>query len=185
MALLLETERLLIRPFRAEDLESFLAYRNDLEVARYQGWSVPYTREQAIEFINEMKVKQAAVQGEWLQLAVELKATGALIGDWAIHIMKSDERQAYLGYTLAREHWGKGYAIEATQRVLAYLFEELHLHRIVAECDVENTASFKLLERVGFRREAHLVENIFFKGAYGSEYHYALPARDWEQLKHA
>jgi len=172
------TPRLIIRHLRDPDLESFLAYRNDPEVARYQGWNVPYTRENALEFIAEMKDKQPT-PGEWLQLALELPETGEIIGDVAVHMMKSDPRQAYLGYTIARPHWGQGYASEAVRAVLDYLFCELNLHRVVAECDVENTASQKLLERLGFRREAHLIENIFFKGQYGSEYHYALLQREW------
>ncbi|PKN92663.1 MAG: GNAT family N-acetyltransferase [Chloroflexi bacterium HGW-Chloroflexi-6] len=179
MSIVLETPRLIIRPFRDSDLESFLAYRNDPDVARYQGWNVPYARESALEFIAEMKVRQF-IPGEWLQLALELRETGGTIGDVAIHCMKSDPRQAYLGYSLARALWGQGYASEAARAALDLLFSELNLHRVVAECDVENTASWKLLERLGFRREAHLVENIFFKGAYGSEYHYAILQREWK-----
>jgi RimJ/RimL family protein N-acetyltransferase len=178
MPLPLETPRLLIRPFRDFDLEPFLAYRNDPEVARYQGWSIPYSRQNAIDFIDEMKDKQPA-PGEWLQLALELRTTGETIGDITFHLLRSDPRQAYLGYSLARAHWGHGYASEAARALLDYLFHELKLHRVIAECDVENLASQRLLERLGFRREAHLVENIFFKGQYGSEYHYAILKKEW------
>ncbi|RPH61427.1 MAG: N-acetyltransferase [Chloroflexi bacterium] len=178
----LETPRLLIRHFRDSDLEPFLAYRNDPNVARYQGWSAPYARESALDFIAGMVDKQPA-PGEWLQLALESKETGAVLGDVAFHIMESDPRQAYLGYTLSRAAWGQGFAMEAVRRLLDYLFGELNLHRIVAECDVENTASLRLLERTGFRREAHLVENVWFKGGYGSEFHYAMLQREWNGKK--
>jgi RimJ/RimL family protein N-acetyltransferase len=117
--------------------------------------------------------------GEWLQLAVELRETGELIGDLAFHTMKSDPRQAYLGYTFARAHWGHGYASEAVQRLLDHLFRDLGLHRVVAECDVLNEASWRLLERLRFRREAHLVENLSFKGRWSSEYHYAMLQKEW------
>lgn len=175
-----QTERLIIRPFRDSDLEPFLAYRNDPEIARYQSWNVPYPRESALEFIAEMKDAQFAPD-EWLQLALEVRETGQMIGDVAIQCMISDPRQVCLGYSLARAHWGQGYAGEAVRAVLDLLFGELNLHRVVAECDVENAASWRLLERLGFRREAHLVENIFFKGAYGSEYHYAILQREWKK----
>jgi RimJ/RimL family protein N-acetyltransferase len=178
MNLPIETERLLLRRFRDQDLEPFLAYRNDPGVARYQGWSIPYARESALAFVEEMKNAQM-VPGQWLQLAIEVRETTQMAGDAAIHIMKSDPRQAYLGVTLARDHWGLGYANEAMRKIIDLLFAEDNLHRLVAECDVENTASWQALERLGFRREAHLVENIFFKGAYGSEYHYALLQREW------
>jgi aminoglycoside 6'-N-acetyltransferase len=179
MRLLLETERLFLRQFKASDLEAFLAYRNDPEVARYQGWDIPYPREKAIEFVEKMQTA-SPMQSKWLQIAIELKSTHEMIGDVAFFIMRNDERQALIGYSLARPCWGNGYAHEAVLRLLTFLFDELNLHRVVAECDVENQSSWKLLEKLGFRREAHLVENIFFKGSYGNEYHYAMLAREWK-----
>lgn len=178
--MLLETSRLLLRQFRDSDLEAFLAYRNDPEVAKYQGWDVPYPRHAAVEFVHEM-VRAIPAPGQWIQTAIELKSTHEMIGDVAFHIKKDDERQAFIGYSLARPFWGCGYAFEAVSGILGYLFGELHLHRVIAECDVENTASWKLLEKLGFRREAHLIENIFFKGSYGSEYHYAMLRREWRE----
>jgi RimJ/RimL family protein N-acetyltransferase len=194
MTFSLSTPRLLIRPFRETDLEPFLAYRNDPLVAEYQGWDVPYARERAQDFIHEMKTKQF-IAGEWLQLAVELhpfplspgergresptQGGEGLIGDLALHRMQTDPRQAYLGYTFARAHWGHGYATESVHRLLDHLFREIGLHRIVAECDVLNSASYRLLERLGFRREAHFVENLWFKGRWSSEYHYALLQKEW------
>jgi RimJ/RimL family protein N-acetyltransferase len=179
----LETQRLRIRIFRDSDLEAFLAYRNDPLVAEYQGWDVPYARERAREFVAEMKTRQLA-PGEWLQLAVELRASplslgDGIIGDLAVHLMQADPRQAYLGYTFARAYWGQGYATEAVRRLLDHLFRDLGLHRVVAECDVLNDASQRLLERLGFRREAHLVENLWFKGRWSSEYHYAMLQKEW------
>jgi RimJ/RimL family protein N-acetyltransferase len=177
----LETERLFLRAFCDSDLEDFLAYRSDPLVARYQGWELPYERETGLAFINEMKNKLPGTPGEWYQAAIELKGSKLLLGDCAFHIMKSDKRQAYIGITLARTSWGKGYGEEACRRLIAHLFSELFLHRVVAECDVENIASYTLLERLGFRREAHLLENIWFKGAWGSEYHYAMLDSEWKR----
>lgn len=180
---LLETERLFLRQFSDSDLDAFLAYRNDPEVAIYQGWNVPYPRERAIKFIGEMKVA-VPMQSQWFQVALEIKGTREMIGDLAFFIKREDERQAFIGYTLARPFWGKGYAFEAVSCLLEYLFEELELHRVIAECDVLNVYSWRLLERLGFRREAHFVESIFFKGAYGSEYQYAMLEREWRAHHH-
>lgn len=180
MTFLLETMRLILRQFKESDLGVFLAYRNDPEVAKYQGWNVPYLRREAVEFVHEMMIADPE-QGKWFQVAVELKSIQVMIGDVAFFIKKEDERQALIGYTLARSFWGYGYAFEAVSGLLGYLFSELHLHRVVAECDVENKASWHLLEKLGFRREAYLVENIFFNGAYGSEYHYAMLGREWQE----
>jgi len=180
--LILETPRLILRPFQDSDLEPFVAYRSDPEVARYQGWDAPYSVERATEFIAEMSHKQPAVQGEWYQLAVELKQGAPLIGDCAFHTLAHDARQAEIGFTLARQYQGQGHAAEAVTRLLDYLFRDLGLHRAVASCDVDNLASARLLERVGMRGEAHFVENIWFKGAWGSEYLYALLQREWADL---
>jgi RimJ/RimL family protein N-acetyltransferase len=175
-----ETDRLILRSCRDSDLESFLAYRNDPEVARYQSWDVPYSRDRAIRFIQETQAVEISSR-RWLQIAVEVKSLHQMIGDVAFSIKPDDARQAVIGYSLARPYWKNGYAFEAVSHLLAFLFDELNLHRVVAECDVKNVGSWKLLEKLGFRREAHLVENINFKGAYGSEYHYALLMREWKE----
>ena len=181
MPLRLESARLWLRPFQDSDLETFLAYRNDPLVAQYQSWNVPYPRESGVQFFEQLKAAHPNTQGEWYQVALELKSTGELIGDVAFCTLVYDDRQALMGYSLARPFWHAGYAFEAVTCLLRYLFEERTLHRVIAECDVENVASWKLLEKLGFRREAHLVENILFKGKYGSEYHYALLGREWQK----
>jgi len=181
MKFLLETARIRIRQFQESDLESFLEYRNDPEVARYQGWDVPYPRERGMEFIAEMTSKKATVKGEWFQAAIEEISTIEIVGDVAF-FLKKDNPQAYIGYTIARPHWRKGYGMEATLSLLDYLFGELDLHRVIAITDVENIASFHMLERIGFRREAHFVENSMSRGHWVSEYYYAMLKREWEQL---
>jgi len=177
--LMLETPRLILRPFQDSDLETFAAYRSDPEVARYQGWEAPYSVEKAAEFIAEMRQKQPAIQGEWYQLAIELKHGIRLMGDCAFHLLAHDPRQAEIGFTLARQHQGHGYATEAVTCLLDHLFRDLDLHRVIASCDVDNHASACLMERVGMRREGHFLENIWFKGAWGSEYLYALLQKEW------
>jgi len=181
MAFLLETERLRIRQFQDSDLEFFIDYRNDPDVARYQGWDVPYPRGKALEFVAEMSAKEPSVQGEWFQAAIEGIATGEMIGDVAF-FLKKDDPQAYIGYTVARQNWRKGYGMEAVRRMLDYLFGELDLHRVIAITDVENVASFRVLEKIGFRREGCFVENLKFKGRWASEYYYALLKREWKNL---
>lgn len=182
MTFCLETSRLRIRQFRDADLDTFLAYRNDPEVAKYQGWDVPYPREKALEFVAEMESKPLSVTGEWLQMTIEELESGQAVGDVAFFI-KKEEPQAYVGCTIARPYWQKGYGSEAARRLLEYLFDELDLHRVIAITDVENVASFRTLERLGFRREGHFIENLMFKGKWASEYHYAMLKREWTTLQ--
>ena len=85
--MLLETSRLLLRQFKDSDLEAFLAYRNDPEVAKYQGWDVPYPRHAAVEFVHEM-ARAIPAPGKWIQTAIELKSTREMIGDVAFYIKR-------------------------------------------------------------------------------------------------
>lgn len=175
----LTTQRLCLRPFQEIDLEAFAAYRSDPDVARYQSWETPFSLEQAAAFLEEMKFTQPATPGRWVQWAVERKSQPGIIGDCAFQVLKEDPAQAQIGVTFSQAHQHQGYASEAVSGLVSYLFGELHLHRVSAICDVENHTSARLLERVGMRREGHFIENVWFKGAWGSEYSYAMLAREW------
>ncbi len=177
------TRRLKLRPFQPDDAAAFSAYRSDPEVARYQGWTAPYSLQQAQEFIQEMIATVPGTPGQWYQIAVELKSSGELIGDVAFHIEANSPQQAILGITLATAFQGQGYAAEAMNCLLKFLFEELKLHRVSAYIDVENPASYHLVEKLGFRREAHFIENCWFKGAWGSEYLYAMLESEWKTIQ--
>jgi aminoglycoside 6'-N-acetyltransferase len=185
MSMTMQTARLLLRPFHESDLEPFLAYRSDPQVAEYQGWPMPYTREMAANFIAEMRSTRPNIPGEWYQMAIEVKETGEMIGDLAYYLLKEDQRQAEIGITLASTYHGRGYGVEAAERLLAYLFDELKLHRVRANCDVENPPAWKTLERLGFRREAHFVENLWFRGRWASEYWYGMLDREWGERRRA
>ncbi len=174
----LETARLILRHFTNADLVPFMAYRNDPDVARYQGWE-GISEAEAHAFIEEQKMVQPGVPGQWFQIAIELKETGTLVGDCALKINEHDELQAEIGYTLARAYQGKGIASEAVSRVLDYVFRTLGLHRVIAITDCENAASITLLERLGLCREGHFIQNVWFKGKWGDEYLYAILQEEW------
>ena len=177
----LETPRLILRPFEDRDAAPFALYRSDPEVARYQGWEAPFSLEQAAQFVAEEKSKTPGEPGQWVQLAMELKSTGEMIGDCAFYRLSEDPRQAEIGFTLARAFQGQGYAAEAVTRLLDYLFGGLGLHRVRANCDPENTSSARLLERVGMRHEGRFVESLWFKGRWAGEDWYAVLKREWEK----
>ncbi len=180
MPLPFETARLILRPFQQDDLESFIAYRSDPLVARYQGWDAPYPREKAIGFVEAMKNKKPGRPGDWYQIIVALKFNHEVIGDVAFRILSEDILQAEIAFTIVRSFWGQGYAAEAASRLLDYLFAELHLHRVRAICDIENLASAHVLERLGMRLEGNFVENVWYKGNWGSEFLYAILDREWQ-----
>jgi RimJ/RimL family protein N-acetyltransferase len=88
-----------------------------------------------------------------------------------------------IGITMACEHQGKGYAIEAVNCLLHYVFAKIAKHRVIAVADTRNTPAVRLLERVGMRREVHFIENIWFKGSWGGEYLCALLDEEWLQSR--
>jgi RimJ/RimL family protein N-acetyltransferase len=172
------TERLVLRQFKKSDLEALLAYRNDPDVSRYQGWGSSYSSAQASEFIAEMSTREPGNIG-WTQIAIELQSTGTTIGDVAINTLEFEPRTAMIGYTLSREAWGCGYATEAVRGVIKYCFENLKMHRIRANCDTRNQASWRLLEKIGFRREAHFIESYLEIDTWCDEFEYAMLEREW------
>jgi RimJ/RimL family protein N-acetyltransferase len=174
----IESERLNLRRFEDSDLAAFVAYRNDPEVARYQSWD-SCDEHEARAFIREVGSAQPGVPSEWLQFAVEPKVTGGLIGDCALRVDEQEPYRAEIGFTLAHEHQGKGFASEAVSRLLDYAFSTLGLHRVVAIADCRNKPSWALLERIGMRREGHFLESVWFEGEWSDEYLYAVLKDEW------
>ena len=176
----LKSERLEIKPMTIDETNTFIEYRNDPENAKFQSWTPDYTLESATEFIRAVARTPFPTKGEWNQLAVflQLENQNVHIGDIAFK-MDSEGSQGEMGFTFSRNYQGKGFATEAVKIFLHHCFTGLHLHRITAITDRENLKSIQLLERLKFRREAHFVENIWFKGHWGDEYLYALLAREF------
>ncbi|HEX2373074.1 MAG TPA: GNAT family protein [Actinomycetota bacterium] len=175
----LTSERLVLRRFRPEDLEAFVAYRSNPEVARYQSWETPYRLTQARQFLRELQATHPDTPGEWFQFAVARRGVDRLIGDCAAHVRADDPRQAEIGFTLAPERQGHGYATEAVGRLLHYLLVERGKHRVSATCDDRNTRSAAVLERVGMRREGHLRESTWSKGEWTSDLLSAVLRGEW------
>lgn len=178
----LETLRLILRPLKEEDLDTFIEYRRLPAVARYQNWDVTYSMYDALKIFEGQQALVPNTPDSWQQFAIELKATGELVGDCALHTLK-DERQVEIGYTLAPQNQGKGYMTEAITRLLDYVFLELGKYRALAEMDAKNTASARLADRLGFRLEAHHLQDVWFKGAWGDSFVFAILQDEWTQRR--
>jgi len=107
------------------------------------------------------------------------RATGALVGDLGALVLADEPRNAEIGFTFATAHQGRGYATEAVLRLLEYLLVERGKHRVAAGCDDRNLRSIALLERVGMRREAHLIESSWWRGEWTNDLGYAILQREW------
>lgn len=163
------TERLKLRLHCCEDIADFLRCFSDPEVVRFEPY-LPMNAEEAQKALNS-RIGNADF------IAIERKADGRYIGN--VFMGPAGEGVVELGYALSRDCWHSGYATEACRALIDEAFAA-GVHRIIAECDPQNTASWKLLERLGFVREAHLRQNVFFwKDAQGrplwkDTYQYAL-----------
>jgi RimJ/RimL family protein N-acetyltransferase len=155
----LSSARLLLRRLHRDDAEALCAYRSLPEVARYQSW-YSFGPEDAARLIESQLTAEPDVPGTWFQLALVEAASGIVIGDCGLHCREEDGRQMEMGITLSSLHQGHGYATEALECVLDYLFGRLHKHRVFASTDALNGPAAALFQRLGFRQEAHFVESL-------------------------
>jgi RimJ/RimL family protein N-acetyltransferase len=177
----LTSARLLLRRLHRDDAEALCAYRSLPEVARYQSWD-SFGPDDAARLIESQLTAEPGIPGTWFQLAIVEAATGDVIGDCGLHCRKEDPRQMEIGITLSPQHQGCRYATETVECLLDYLFGRLGKHRVFASTDALNDPAAALFRRLGFRQEAHLVESLWFKGQWGSEYLFAMLKREWESL---
>ena len=173
------TERLLLRPYGDGDFDGLYAIESSDEVAR---WLYNGARNEAeTRDLLARKIRGAAfaAEGDWLSTAVTLRDGGALVGDVALQWVSELHRCGEIGFTFNPEHQGRGYATEAARALLPFAFETMGWHRLVGRTEARNTGSARVLEKLGMRLEAHLVENEWVKGEWQSELDYALLASEW------
>jgi len=176
----IRTERLLIRPYAAGDVDALYAYQRLSEVHRYL-YSEPRSRAEVQTMVAErVGAGSLTGAGQACHLVAGLAGTGELVGDCVLFWHSEEHAQGEIGYVLNPAHHGRGLATEAATALLRLGFEGLGMHRITGRLDARNTASARVLERIGMRREAHLVENEFVKGEWTDELIYAVLRAEWE-----
>lgn len=176
--MLLRTPRLLLREFTAHDAPVLRAYQADPRYLRFsevEDWGEGESRALLRCFLEWQREQP---RGNF-QLAIELSASGELIGNVGLRRDSSWDRTAELGFELSPAHWGHGYATEAAHTLLDYGFRDLLLHRVEARCVAENLGSVGVLERVGLRREGTLREAEFFRGRWWDVHLYGILVSDW------
>lgn len=173
--IIIKTDRLFIRILEMKDKEDFFKYRSMPEIYQYQSWR-PKLISEIEEFINKNADVCPNTENTWLQLAVCLYEE-QMIGDIGIHFM--DDDQIEIGYTLSPEYQGNGYALEAVKAVINYAYSELKKHRITASVDPDNIQSIKLLERIGFRKEAHFIKSFRMDDQWYDDCIYAMLEDEW------
>jgi len=175
----IRTERLLLRPYAHGDVDALYAYQRLPEVHRYL-YTEPRTRAD-VEAIAAERAGSAVLTeaGQALALVAELARSGELVGDVLLFWHSQEHKQGEVGYVFNPAYHGRGLATEAVGALLRLGFEGLGMHRIAGRLDGRNTASARVLERAGLRREAHLVENEFVKGEWTDELVFAMLEQEW------
>ncbi|WP_046004340.1 GNAT family N-acetyltransferase [Pseudoalteromonas rubra] len=172
MDMLCADNTLLLRPFEESDLKEFARYRANPEVARFQSWDENYTLRDATTLFQAMDYSRFTEPGLWFQIAIVRRVSGELLGDLALHFLP--QQQVEIGFTLAPESQHRGVARHALRILLPHLFSKYDIHRVSALTDPRNLPAQKLLEALHFRREAHYIKSLYFKGSWVDEYRYAL-----------
>lgn len=173
------TERLVLRqidPIR--DVDAVHAYASLDEVCRYIPWT-PRTRDEVAAWLPNRCSVMIPKPGSGASLAIVRQDTGELIGDVMLMWGSDEHRTAEIGYVVNPAHAGHGYATEAAGALVDMAFGSLRLHRLTARVDTRNLASAGVLRRLGFRQEAHLLENEWFKGEWTDEYDFGLLEQEW------
>jgi len=151
----LETARLILRQLTTQDFAAIHSYASRVDATTYMLFG-PNTEDETHEFINRAIKKAETIPCEDYQYAVVQRDTGMLIG--SCNLWYKDENKAELGWILHPDYWQKGYGYEMAKRLIEFAFNELNIHRVIATCDSENTASFRLMEKLGMRREGYFLD---------------------------
>lgn len=176
--MMLETGRLIMREFEADDWSAVYELESDPEVRRYQR-ADPMSEEQSKEYVARAITRWSEQPRRDYCLAIVLKTWDQFIGVCRVRISDFESRQGLIGYDVHRGYWNRGYATEAARRVIAFGFSELSLHRISAQCNAENRASARVLEKCWMRLEAHFREHLFVKGEWRDDLQYAILEEEW------
>lgn len=165
------TKRLVIRPFKESDADALYSYTSNAKTMHYLP-EEPFTRQEVACFIANKNEAYAVV----------LQASDTLIGHIVFERYFGDHSYE-IGWVFHQDYWGKGYATEAAAAVLTYGFEEMGLHRVVATCQPENHASYRIMEKLGMRREGLFLQCIPYRDTWWDEYSYAILQQEYYEKK--
>jgi RimJ/RimL family protein N-acetyltransferase len=181
----IESERLRLRPFTRGDVDAVFAYRRREDVSQFL-FDGSMSRETVAEAVRS-RVNQIAFteEGDRIVLAVERRFDNQLVGEVSMIWRSISARQAEIGYVLNPEFQGQGFATEAARALLGVGFDGFGLHRIHARCDARNAASWRVMERLGMRREALFREHTLVRGVWDDEFIYAILDHEWAAQKPA
>lgn len=161
---ILESERLILRPFCLEDATHIFEIRSNESVMKFMDTSFHESISDSENFVQRNIISQD--EGSGYFWAIVDKETNEFIGDFSIWAIDKTNHRGQIGYSLKRQYWQKGYMTEAMKIILKFGFTDLNLHSFEANINPLNEGSRKCLEKMGFRKEAYFRENYYYEGKY-------------------
>lgn len=176
-SLQVDRQRVRLRPFEESDLEAMATYRGDADVCRF----LPFEPQSPddIRRRNGHLMGGTSLEGERGGVMLVIEHDGTVIGDLVLFHLDIEAGSAEIGWVVSPAASGRGLATEAVRALIDTAFEVYGLRRLVAQIDADNARSVALAERLGLRREAHFVENEWFKGRWSDLLVYAVLDREW------
>jgi RimJ/RimL family protein N-acetyltransferase len=178
----LHTDRLIVRRYEERDVPDILDYSRHAPSDEFRRRNIDWERSKAgiRKWWAPMKTMTVDEATNWLGLVVEVKELGRVVGNTGFNAKKVGEhRQGVTGWILGAEFEGRGYMTEAVTALLDYLFLTEGFHRVYAMTSPDNRRSWKLMQRLGMRREAHFIKNCYHDAGWTDEYVYAILDDEW------
>lgn len=178
----IQTTNLKLRPFRLSDADDLHVFCSDLSNVEFMDWG-PNTLEETKKFLSDVTASlESYSPPKVFNFAITLKSTGSVVGSCSIWIKSEVHRHGGLGYILNKQFWNKGYGTEIAKALTKFGFEVLKFHRISATCFPNNLASKRLLEKVGFKQEGYLREEIYIRGQWRDSLLFSILENDFNNL---
>lgn len=176
----IRTERLILRRPQLSDAEAAFERRSLPEVARYQDWEMPYTRERAEKSMARSAAMDGPVEGAgWTITVVDAEAPDQILGDVIVEL-RWGGRSGYFGYTFHPDHWGRGYATEAAEALVRYLFTNIGVSRVESSLHPDNPASARVLEACGLIFEGLTRQSFWVGDECSDDMLYGMTRADWD-----
>ncbi len=175
----LETERLLLRRLNTNDVDEVLEMRGNPEVMKYIPRPLAKTKEEALGHIAMIEEKIENNTG--INWGITIKGNDKIIGIIGHYRIQPENYRAEIGYMSLPQYNGKGYISEAIKAVVEYGFNQMNLHSIEAVIDPANIASERVLQKNGFVKEAHILENEYWDGKFWDTVIYSLLKRNFKK----
>lgn len=180
--LYLETSRLILREMMASDAQALYAFSN---VPRYRLFEPdpPQTLADFEDIVRWITEEQQRLPRQYFYMIATLNtAPEIIVGGIHISIRSTDHQQAEIGYSFDPAYWGRGYCTEAARAMAVFAFDTLRMHRLYADCIVEqNIASWRVAQKLGMRQEAVLREALYFDGRWWNTLIYGITCTEWEE----